>query len=386
MKYLSENKIENKKIILRCDFNVPVNDGVILDNSKIIKSLETINYLLANNNELFLLSHFGRVKKEEDKNKNSLNIVYKELCNYIDLDFVDNPLNIEDTIKNSTKKCHLIENTRFTDLPEKKESANDLDLAKYWASFGDIFVIDAFASMHRVHSSIAGISNYLPTYIGFLAEKELNNLREIVNNQIHPFTVIMGGAKPDDKIKVIEKLLEKCDKLIITGGILNTFLKVFGHNIGNSIASDDEEVLNNVKNILDKYKEKIYFSNNFIVLRNDNVISMNINDIQDNDIIFDNILDILNILNNSKIIFLNGTCGKYEDSNYEKGTLKLLKDLSDCAAKVYAGGGDTLSAINKFGFQDSYYYLSSGGGATLEYLANGTLKAIEYIEEHNNQG
>ena len=175
MKYLSESKIENKKVILRCDLNVPIKNNEILDNSKIIDSLNTIEYLLNNNNTVIILSHFGRIKKEEDKKENSLLPVFYELKKYIDIEFIPNPLNLEEVTSVSTSKCFLVENTRFTDLSQKKESSNDLELAKYWSNFGDVFVLDAFATSHRVHSSTAGISKYLPTYIGFMMEKKLSN-------------------------------------------------------------------------------------------------------------------------------------------------------------------------------------------------------------------
>ena len=382
MKYLSENDIRNKRVILRCDFNVSVVDNTIVDNSKIIKSLKTINYLLERNNKVIILSHFGRVKKEEDKIKNSLKIVYGELKKYIDVEFIPDPVNIKEVTNVSTSKCFLVENTRFTDVPEKRESANDLELAKYWASFGDVFVLDAFGSSHRAHSSTAGISNYLPTYLGFLMESELNNLSPLIENNKHPFIVIMGGAKVDDKIKIIESIINKCDKLIITGGILNTFLKESGKNVGNSLVSDDEEVIASVNRVLKMYSDKLFFTNEFVVLRDNNVVKVKVDDIQDKDIIYDNIPNILSVINEGKTIFLNGTCGKYEDSLYEEGTLRLLKDLADTSADVYIGGGDTVTAVNKFGFANSYKYLSSGGGATLEYVAYSSLKAIDYIEKN----
>lgn len=382
MKHLSDNVISNKRVLLRCDLNVTVVNGEIIDNSKIIKSLKTINYLLENNNKVIIFSHFGRVKTEEDKLNNSLRVVYEELKKYVDIDFIYNPLNLKEILNTSSKKCFLVENTRFTDIPNKRESINDLELSKYWASFGDVFVLDAFASSHRAHSSTAGISNYLPTYIGFSMEEEINNLGPLINNNIHPFIVIMGGVKVDDKIKIIEELIKKCDKLILTGGILNTFLKVFGKNIGNSLASNDEEVISSVKNIIKEYSGKLYFTDDFVIKRNDTIINGKINDIIDGDIILDNKLAIIKILNDSNIIFLNGTCGKYEEKEYETGTLNLLKDLADTYAKVYIGGGDTVSAVNKFGFTNSYTYLSSGGGATLEYIAYGKLKALEYIKEN----
>ena len=381
MKYLSETNLQNKSVILRCDFNVPVKDGNISDHSKITKSLDTIKYLLNNNNKVIILSHFGRVKTEEDKNKNSLKVVYEYLRKYLDLDFIANPLDLSE-INNSSKKCFLVENTRYTDVPEKRESANDLELAKYWASFADAFVIDAFASLHRAHASTAALSKYLPTYLGFLVEKELKNLDILIQNNNHPFLVIMGGAKVDDKIKIIEGMLQKCDKLILTGGILNTFLKVKGYNIGNSLVSTDEEVLDSVKNILDNYSDKLIYSDTFIVQRNNENIQVKLNEIKDNDIIYDNLVDAKEIINNAKVIFLNGTCGKYEDECYKIGTSNLLNDLSKSNAKVIVGGGDSVSAVNTFGYQDKFTYLSSGGGATLEYVASGKLKALEYIKEN----
>ena len=383
MKFLSENNIENKTIILRCDFNVPVKDNIITDNSKIIKSLDTIKYLLNNGNKVIILSHFGRVKKDEDKINNSLKIVCEELKKHINIVFIENNENIEFYLNNSKSNCFLVENTRFTDIPEKRESANDLELAKYWSSFGDVFVIDAFGSMHRAHSSTAGISNYLTTYIGFLAEKEIKNLEPLVNNNEHPFVVIMGGAKVDDKIKIIDSMIKKCDYLILTGGILNSFIKVMGKNVGKSLVCEDEEILVKIKEIIDNYKDKLKYSDKFVINRNESILKVNSSEITDEDIIFDNLIFQEDIINKAKVIFFNGTCGKYEEEHYKKGTEKLLEDLDKSDAKIYVGGGDTVSAVNKFDFQNKFEYLSSGGGATLEYVAYGQLKALEYIKNNN---
>ncbi len=379
MKYLSDTKISEKKVLLRCDFNVPVKDGKIIDDSKIVKSLDTINYLLNNENTVIILSHFGRVKSEDDKKNNSLKVVYEELKKYIDLEFIQNPLDLS-VIKSSSKKCFLVENTRFTDVPEKKESANDLELAKYWASFADIFVIDAFASLHRAHTSTSGLSNYLPTYLGFLIERELTNLESLINIQERPFLVIMGGAKVDDKIGIMKSLLQKCDKLVITGGILNTFLKVKGHNIGNSLVSNDEAVLNDVKEILSNYQDKILYSDKFVVARGNGVKEVKLEEIEDTDIIYDNIVDLPNLINDYKLVFLNGTCGKYEDNVFAKGTKNLFEHLKKSHTKVYIGGGDSASAVINLKYDQDFEYISSGGGATLEYVAYGKLKALEYIK------
>ena len=383
MKYLSEEEITNKKVLLRCDFNVPVKDGNICDDSKITKSLDTINYLLKNNNRVILLSHFGRVKSEEDKEKNSLKIVYEYLKKYYDLEFVSNPLDLT-MVNNSSKKLFLVENTRYTDVPEKRESANDLELAKYWASFADVFVVDAFASLHRAHSSTAGISKYLPTFLGFLVEKEIENLKPLINNENHPFVVIMGGAKVDDKIKIIEGMLKKCDKLVLTGGILNSFLKVMNYHIGNSLASNDAEVLESVKKILNESASKIVFSPMVIVKRGNTNMEIDIQNIEDKDIIYDNVIDdrVKEVIDDAKVIFLNGTPGLYESEEYSKGTKSLLEILSKSGARVYVGGGDTASAVNKFNYANEFTYVSSGGGATLEYVSDGKLKALEFIKEN----
>ena len=381
MKYLSENIITNKRVIVRCDFNVPVKNGIVEDNLKIINSLKTLNYLLNNNNKVIILSHFGRVKEESDKENNSLKSVFEELKKHIDVEFIEDPLKLEN-INSSTKKCFLVENTRYTDLPSKRESNNDLELAKYWSQFADVFVLDAFGSSHRAHSSTAGISKYLPTFLGFLVQEELTNLDFLIENKEQRFAVIMGGAKVDDKIKIIESLINKCDVLFLTGGILNTFLKVAGENIGKSLSSNDEEVVSLVKKILENNKDKIYFTNQFVVNRDGIIHSVKLNEIKEEDIIYDNIPNISKVISQDDIVFLNGTCGKYEDDDYSFGTLKLFEALKKSGSKVIIGGGDTASAVNKLSSEKNFYYVSTGGGASLEYIAYENLKALEWIKNN----
>ena len=294
MNTIKNMNIGNKKIILRCDFNVPVKNGKIIDDTKIIKSLKTINYLQENNCKIIILSHFGRIKKEEDKINNTLkpvadylNQIYKE-----NFTFIDNCRSVELIQKASgmkEKEIFLLENTRFLDYPDKLESGNDLELAEYWASLGDIFCLDAFGSSHRAHASTAGIAKFIPSCIGFLVEEELKNLKLLIDNPQHPFTVIMGGAKVDDKIALIRSLLPKCDYLLITGGIANTFLKVLKFNVGSSLASSDPAILNEVKELLLKYKEKIvlpidviitnHYDNTYVKRSPINKLNDNISDI-----------------------------------------------------------------------------------------------------------
>lgn len=374
MKTIKDIDLKNKKVVIRVDYNVPMENGIIKDSSKIKKSLRSINYLLENNCRVVILSHFGRIKSEEDKAKNSLKVVAKELANLLgkNVKFLDNCFG--DKVKSIVDNCGLgevilLENTRFMDIYEKKESGNDLALAEYWASLGDVYINDAFGSMHRAHASTAGIAKYLPHAIGFLVMDELEHLNILIHNTPHPFTVFMGGAKVDDKLPIIKSLIERCDYLLVGGGIANSFLKAKGADIGNSIATSDEGILNELKKLMDEYKGKIVLPVDFTI---------------DDGIIYDvgnkSIEVYKKYIDKSEIIFVNGTCGKFEDERFMEGTSNLFKILKDSGKKVIVGGGDTASACIKFGFKDSFDFISSGGGATLEYIADGTLKALEWME------
>ncbi len=374
MKTIKDIDLKNKKVVIRVDYNVPIENGIIKDSSKIKKSLRSINYLLENNCRVVILSHFGRIKSEEDKAKNSLKIVAKELANLLgkNVKFLDNCYG--DKVKSIVDNCGLgevilLENTRFMDIYEKKESGNDLALAEYWASLGEVYINDAFGSMHRAHASTAGIAKFLPHAIGFLVMDELEHLNILIHNTPHPFTVFMGGAKVDDKLPIIKSLIERCDYLLVGGGIANSFLRAKGADIGNSIATSDEGILNELKKLMDEYKGKIVLPVDFTI---------------DDGIIYDvgnkSIEVYKKYIDKSEIVFVNGTCGKFEDERFMEGTSNLFKILNDSGKKVIVGGGDTASACIKFGFKDSFDFISSGGGATLEYIADGTLKALEWME------
>lgn len=374
MKTIKDIDLKNKKVVIRVDYNVPMENGIIKDSSKIKKSLRSINYLLENNCRVVILSHFGRIKSEEDKAKNSLKIVAKELANLLgkNVKFLDNCYG--DKVKNIVDNCGLgevilLENTRFMDIYDKKESGNDLALAEYWASLAEVYINDAFGSMHRAHASTAGIAKFLPHAIGFLVMDELEHLNILIHNTPHPYTVFMGGAKVDDKLPIIKSLIERCDYLLVGGGIANSFLKAKGADIGNSIATSDEGILNELKKLMDEYKGKIVLPVDFTI---------------DDGIIYDvgnkSIEVYKKYIDKSEIVFVNGTCGKFEDERFMEGTSNLFKILKDSGKKVIVGGGDTASACIKFGFKDSFDFISSGGGATLEYIADGTLKALEWME------
>ena len=395
MKQLLKNMyVDNKRILLRCDFNVPMVNGNITDESKIIKSLETINYLLSKNCKIIILSHLGRVKTEEDKAKNSLMPVKNSLERLLNkpIKFASDILSEETknmALNLQSKEILLLENTRFLDIPNKWESTLNEEVAKKIASLSEIFVFDAFAVAHRNHTTVTGIAKYLPNCLGFLVEKEKNMLDSIILNPQKPFTVIMGGAKVDDKLKIIKSLLPKCEHLLVSGGIANSFLNALGLNVGASLKTDNPDITSELKSLMLKYKEKFAFPLDAIVTTTyDNTPDMkNINEIDTNDIIKDigsnTIRKYKDIIMSSKTVFINGTMGIYEEKAFANGTSEIFNILKEIKQNVVIGGGDTLGALNTLGFKDIFPNISSGGGATLEYIANGHLPGIEAIREED---
>ena len=254
-KTIRDYDLNNKKVIIRVDFNVPIKDGIITDDNRIKESLKTINYAIDNNAKVILMSHLGRIKEESDKDNNSLEIVSKRLSELLNKEviFINKTRGeeLENAINNlKPKEVLLMENTRFEDLDGNKESGNDIELGKYWASLGDIFINDAFGTCHRSHASNVGIASNIENGIGFLVEKEINNLG-VLNNPVRPFTVILGGAKVSDKIKVIENLVNKADYILIGGGMAYTFLRASGLPIGKSLL--DSENIEFAESMLSKY-------------------------------------------------------------------------------------------------------------------------------------
>ena len=370
MKTITEVDIKNKKVVLRCDFNVEIEKGKIVDNTRIVNSLPTIKYLLENNCRICILSHLGRINSERDKKNNSMDIIAKELATLLnhEVKFLKNcyGYDVKEEVDNTQLgEIVMLENTRYMDYPEKLESSNDSTLAKFWASLGEIFVMDAFGACHRVHASTNGISEFLETVVGFLVMEELKNLDILINNTPHPFVVFMGGAKADDKLPIMKELIKRCDYLLVGGGIATSFLKTLGHDVGESIAPDSEEILNELAQLLIEYKDKIVLPVDFV---------------KDEEIIYDlgeeSIKEFKEYIDKAEIIFMNGTCGKYEDILYSEGTIALFEVLKNSHKKVILGGGNTLSAAKEFGYDDCFSYYSTGGGATLEYIAYKELKAL----------
>ncbi len=382
MKRLQDMEVDNKTVIVRCDFNVPIKDNQIIDDYKIVKSLDTIKYLLDRNCKIVLLSHLGKVKTEEDKNNNSLEIVARRLKTLLNTNVIFSRVIRNEALNQKIKTLQpksiiLLENTRFMDVPNKQESNCDDDLSKYFASLGDIFVMDAFGSSHRRHASTYGITKYIPSCIGLLVQNEIDNINKYVINAEHPFTIVMGGAKIDDKLELMVELLPKCDYMLLTGGLANTCLKVLGFNVGNSICSKDDAVLAVVKEMLVTYRDKITLPYDVIVTNtySDNYIDQkNVDEIDSNEEIKDiggtTLSNYAKVINQSKTIFVNGTAGVYEDNRFANGTKELLRIISLSPADVVVGGGDAASAARTLGYSNSFKFISTGGGATLDYIIN----------------
>ena len=384
-KTIKDYQYKDKTVIIRCDLNVPIKNNEIEDDTRINESLSSINYLIDNNAKIIILSHLGKIKTEEDKINNTLYPVYlklKELLNtnvYFSKELMGESL--EEKVKNlKEKEVLLIENTRFADYPDKLESSCDLNLAKYWSSLGDIFINDAYGTTHRKHASNVGISQFLPSAIGFLIEKEMTKLDSIMNESTHPFTVIMGGKKISDKTLVIDNLIKKCDYLLLGGGMCFTFLKSMNLNTGLSIVDNDN--IEYCKNILNNNKDKLILP--LDIVTKDNKIK-NINEISDEDIGYDigpkTIKEFTHILKNSKRVIVNGPMGVFEEEPYSHGTKEILQVLKENNIKTLVGGGDSASAVNQLGFASEFYHISTGGGATLEYLSGKKLPGIEAISD-----
>ena len=375
------NKIENfdlknKIVILRSDLNVTIKDGKIIDDTRIKASLKTIEYILNNNAKLLIMSHLGKVKTEEDKEKNDMKIVYDRLNELLPgkVSFINSTdyQTIEESLsKIDFGKAVLMQNTRYEDIPDKKESNCDEQLAKKWACLGEIFINDAFGTIHRRHASNYGISCYLPSAIGFLIEEELKHLN-ILDNPVKPFMVIMGGAKVSDKAEIIDALMQKADYILIGGAMANTFLKAKGYDIGNSLY--EEEAIVTCKQLFEKYEDRIIFPKDFFGKINNNKELQSLDNISKDfqilDIGTNTVNDYKNLLSKAKTIFWNGPLGLYEEEDFRYGTKEILGYIKDKAETVIFGGGDIVAASNLLGYTKDITFASTGGGATLEYISN----------------
>lgn len=387
-KSIEDYDLYNKKIIIRVDFNVPIKDNKILDDNRIVSSLKTIKYAIKKGAKVILMSHLGRIKEESDKSKNSLEPISIRLSELLNqkVYFVKNTRGEElekaiDNLKNG--EVLLMENTRFEDLNNKGESSNDINLGKYWASLGDIFINDAFGTSHRSHASNVGIASNLPSGVGFLIEKELNSFK-ILDKPKRPYTVILGGSKVEDKIGVIENLVKVSDYILVGGAMAYTFLKTMGYNVGSSLI--DYNSIDFCTKILKQYKDKIILPVDSICSKkvDGEIEEKNNDEFEDDDIGLDigskTIENFKNIIEKSNTIVWNGPLGYFEIDKYSKGTKEILKSL-DNSKIVIIGGGDTASAAINFGYKDKFTHISTGGGASLELLEGKKLPGIEVIDD-----
>lgn len=394
-KVVTDLQVSGKKVIVRVDFNVPRKDGVITNDNRIVQALPTIKYLIDNNAKIILVSHLGKVdhkdsaKTEADKAKNDLSVVAKRLGELVDtkVTFVNatRGAEVEEAVNAlNEKEIVVLQNTRY----EKGESKNDEELGKYWASLADLFVVDAFGSVHRAHSSTVGIPTHLPSALGFLVEKEVNMLSAAVDNPKRPFVAIIGGAKVSDKIAVVDNLLNKADKVIIGGGMAYTFLKAQGYNVGKSLVEEDKIEL--AKEYLEKAGDKLVlpldhvcadaFSEeaNIEVATNDSIKP----DFMGLDIGPKTVELYKDVLQGAKTVVWNGPMGVFEMAKFATGTLEVCKAISELAdATTVIGGGDSAAAAIQLGFADKFSHISTGGGASLEYMEGKVLPGIAIIEE-----
>ena len=392
-KTVQDIDLKGKKVLVRVDFNVPLKDGVITDDTRIKAALPTIKYVLDQGGKAILFSHLGRVKTEEDKAGKSLAPVADRLGELLGKEVTFVPETRGESLEAAINGLEdgdvvVFENTRFEDIDGKKESKNDAELGKYWASLGDVFVNDAFGTAHRAHASNVGIaSTGIPTVAGFLMEKEIKFIGEAVEEPKRPMVAILGGAKVSDKIGVIENLIPKADKILIGGGMTYTFYRAQGIEIGKSLVEADKVEL--AKELIEKAGDKL-------VLPVDSVTAAEFSndvptEVHEGAVPVDQMgLDIGpktvelfgDILKDAKTVVWNGPMGVFEMSNFAQGTIGVCEAIANLEdATTIIGGGDSAAAAEQLGFADKFTHISTGGGASLELLEGKELPGLAAIND-----
>ena len=387
--------VKGKRVLVRVDFNVPIKDGKITNDNRIVSALPTINYLTEHGAKVILMSHLGKIdhkdpeKCEAGKKKNNMAPVAARLQELVSGKVTFVPVTRGEELENAIAAMNegdivLMQNTRY----EKGESKNDPDLAAYWAGLGDLFVSDAFGSVHRAHASTVGIATHLPSACGFLVQKEIENLSAAIDNPKRPLVAILGGAKVSDKIAVIENLLNIADKVIVGGGMAYTFLKAQGKEIGTSLLEEDR---------IEMAKEFLAKGGDKLVLPVDSVVAN----------AFENATEVKTVSNDeipagfmgldigpksvelfkkelqgAKTVVWNGPMGVFENPAYANGTIEVCKAISELPdAMTVIGGGDSAAAAIQLGSKDKFTHISTGGGASLEYMEGKELPGIAIIQE-----
>ena len=390
-KTIRDIEVTGKTVLVRVDFNVPRDKetGEITNDNRIVAALPTIQYLLEQSPKaIVLFSHLGKVKTEEDKAKNDLSVVAPRLAELLgkDVQFVNctRGAELEEAVKNADNgQVILVQNTRY----EQGESKNDPELGAYWASLGDVFVEDAFGSVHRAHASTAGIPAHLPSAAGFLVEKEINYIGKAVSNPERPMVAILGGAKVSDKILVIENLLKIADKVIVGGGMAYTFNVARGLTVGDSLLEEDRVQV--AKELMEKAGDKLLLpvdtvvNNAFSEEGDIKVVEGNIPDgYMGLDIGPKSVANIKAALEGAKTVIWNGPMGVFEMDTFAKGTIEVCEALAHLeGANTIIGGGDSAAAVMKLGYKDKVSHISTGGGASLEYMEGKVLPGIAAIDD-----
>ncbi len=387
---IKEADLKGKRVVIRVDFNVPLKNGVVTDNTRIKAALPTVKYILEQGASLVVMSHFGRPKGQKNPDF-SMAPIAKEFEALLGKPVKLAPDVIGDEVEAEVKALKpgevlLLENVRFY----KEEEANDPEFAKKLASYGDIYCNDAFGTAHRAHASTEGVSHYLPSYAGFLIEKEVKFMAPLLENPDKPFVAIIGGSKVSSKITVLESLVKTCDTIVIGGGMAYTFLNVLGHKIGKSLFEPD--YVETAKAFLDKAAEKGVK----VILPVDNVCAKEFSETAEPVLVnSDNISDdlmgmdigpktvklIVDAIKDAKSVVWNGPMGVFEFDAFAKGTEEVAKALADSNATTVVGGGDSVAAINKFHLADKISHVSTGGGASLEFLEGKVLPGIKALEK-----
>ena len=385
-----EINLSKKKILLRLDLNVPLDNGRITDTTRIDKIIPTINFLLENNAKIIILSHMGR-PKGKIMNKLSLKPICEDLKNKLNesVELITKNLkeiNSSDLFNNKDRKIVMLENLRFYEEEEK----NDNEFAKHLASLGDIYVNDAFSCSHRAHASVFEITKFIPSYAGLQLNLEIDALTKITTKIKKPVTCIIGGSKISTKINIIKNLIPKFDNIVIVGGMANNILKYQGHNIGKSIQEDDcDKIIEEIFSLSKKKSCRIIYPDDVAVGKNLNGPSeiKELNDVLEDELILDigprSIKNINNIIEESSTILWNGPAGYFENPNFAKGSFEIAKKIvaKNKANTVYsvAGGGDTVALLNSLGAVNNFNFVSTAGGAFLEYLEGKELHGIKAL-------
>ena len=392
-KIVSDLDLKGKVVLERADFNVPIKDGEITNDNRIVQALPTIEYIIEQGGKLVLFSHLGKVKEESDKEGLSLKPVAENLSKKLGKEVIFVPETRGEKLETAIENLNegdvlLVENTRFEDLDGKKESKNDPELGKYWASLGDVFVNDAFGTAHREHASNVGISTHLETAAGYLMEKEIKFIGGVVNDPQKPVVAILGGAKVSDKINVIKNLVNIADKILIGGGMAYTCIIAQGKEIGLSLLEEDK--IDFAKDLLENNGDQIVLPVDCKIAKefsNDaKITEVSINEIPSDQEAMDigpKTVELFNKeLQGAHTVVWNGPMGVFEFSNFAKGTIGVCESIAKLEdATTIIGGGDSAAAAISLGFEDDFTHISTGGGASLEYLEGKELPGIKAIND-----